>query len=553
MSKRIRLRRPRFSIGIDFGTTMSRLCYVPNYHKGPYEPPYVKPVRSVVLPNPTPEREPKIYSWLLGKNAINNRSPDIFRRFKLDIGKMQEVTIHPFFDDPDQTIDMRPEILAARIMWELYQYASRVNNTELAKYRDITVTVPAEWNATQREATLTAAKIAKFGEVNLIEEPVAAYLARTAYPTNEVLKKAQSVLVFDYGGGTLDITVIHRPDNRGLPYIASRSMEHKELGGEFIDDLLSEKLVVGEKVWNDLSRGDQYYIADITRQLKESLNPRNLERKPNFSANWNEEIDLKEGKYHYQKGELVLCYDDIEKQLKPVMHRVEEYIHSAMVKAKSFGIEGIEAVIMVGGSSYLRVVQDLIRAVFGGKTFGVDIFLDKPEKLVAIGAALYQSSLDSRKKIFQLRVPMLTYLEYTVTANDNEESKPRTKELGGIEDRLPIHYVAPPTVPIPKNTTKIAGVVKQEHAYSDEQPDVIERFELEEHNGKADRLRLGYKIDLNGRITCWKPALVLGISPVAIEESRHYDWLNIDHEKQFRKYTIDNPDPLNPIQLEEVK
>jgi molecular chaperone DnaK (HSP70) len=521
---------PKFSVGLDFGTTMSRLCYIPR-RAGLYRAPPVQPVRSLVSPKPTGGNS---YRWIMGGPARNQG--EFFSRFKLKMGTMQP--IHPDGDSESQ-IAIRSEIIAARVMWDLYERARRVNNTNLPKHSDVTVTVPAEWSAQKREATIAAAKIAGFKIVTLIEEPVAAYLTLMEYEIDQRLTNARNVMVFDYGGGTLDITIIHKPDDRTLPYVIGRAMQDEKIGGEHIDRLLCRDLVVDKKVaWDNLSPQDQFRLADITRQLKEFLNPRNLDAESLFEARYRESFDLFDIDDFYEPGEIVLVYDEMREKLEStILRKVEKCIWDALHSAGLSDSQDIDSVIMAGGSSYLRVVHDLIREIFVGKDFGEGVYLDEPEKIVAVGAALYQLSLDRKEQRFQLRVPMRTYLE---CPGDD------VVELANVQDILPLKPKAPPTYKIPRGTERIRFLVKQEHTYSGKQPDTVEQVRFEGYSGKADRLRLEYEIDPNGRFVNWKPALIIHQSTKLITgTSRQYDWLDIDYTEKANEYTIHKPDPLS--------
>jgi molecular chaperone DnaK (HSP70) len=520
----------KFSVGLDFGTTMSRLCYIPR-RDGLYRPPPVKPVRSFVSPKPTGGNS---YLWIMEEPA--RKEGEFFSRFKLKMGTMQP--IHPD-GYPKSQMAIRPEIIAARVMWYLYERARRVNNTNLPKHSDVTVTVPAEWNAQKREATIAAAKIAGFKTVTLIEEPVAAYLTLMEYEIDQRLTNAKNVMVFDYGGGTLDITIIRKPDDRTLPYVIGRAMQDEKIGGEYIDRLLCKDLVVGKKmVWDNISPQDQFDLADITRQLKEHLNPRNLDEDPLFEARHRESVDLRDIDDFYKPGEAVLVHDEMRDKLEDtIVPKVEKCIRDALHSAGLSDSQDIDGVIMAGGSSYLRVVHGKIREMFLGKKFGNGMYLHEPEKIVAVGAALYQSSLDRKEQRFQLRVPMRTYLK---CPGDD------VVELANVQDVLPLKPKAPPTYKIPRGTERIKFLVKQEHTYSGKQPDTVEQVRFEGYGGKADRLRLEYEIDPNGRFVNWKPALIIHQSTKLITgTSRQYDWLDIDYTEKANEYTIHKPDPLS--------
>ena len=490
-------RVPKYSIGIDFGTTTSRICFIPN-ERGITIPQSVHPIRSWVTPVPRDVKGK--YNWYTGESVIG-RFWDHYSKFKLKIGLMENLTLTPL--KMGEEISFRPEVISASIIRSLWGHACQINS-ELVKYRNLTITVPAEWNAIQRQATIMSARIAGFTNVQLIEEPVAAYLAVTEYHDNDALRKARNILVFDYGGGTLDVTVIFRPERNKAPYIIGRSMIEGEIAGEVIDYELS-KAVLGEDQWNKLAQIDRNYFANIVRQMKEGLNPKDLSNQPPSFFPWKDEILLPISQQIFTQGSLSLSYEQMYQVTKPLADKARHCIETAILKAQLDVID-IDAIIMVGGSSYLRTIQDEVRNFFPNKKdFSKGIYLENPEEVVAMGAALYQSFTDRHEKNrFQIRLPMETYLEYT----DNQ-GHVKSLKLGDSKDCLPLKPRIPKYCPVPRNASSINWKVKQEHSYSFHEPDVVEQIVFEEYDGKGDQIRLDYSIDINGCISRWKPLLLL--------------------------------------------
>ena len=362
-------RTPKYSIGIDFGTTTTRLCYFDNTQELNV-PPSITPIRSLVTPIPRGYGKTNKYIWHVGEDVIHTHWAH-YSLFKLKIGEMESLVLPK--RKPDEIIEIRPELLAARVMWELY---TRVvaDKQELSDVKDVTITIPAEWSAIQRQATIMAGKIAGFSNISLIEEPVAAYLAILASHQSDQVTNAENILVFDYGGGTLDVTVIHRP-KKGLPYIIGRSMNSGDLAGEAIDLKLAKK-VVGSKIWDSLSDPDrdrdQRYLADIVRQMKESLNPE-PGKKAMSAAIWPDEVRLLDHPSTvFEKDSLILRKEDLDEILEPFANEAIKHIEAAIQisripNKKKAAIKDaitkndIQAVLLVGGSSYLRRIQDEIK------------------------------------------------------------------------------------------------------------------------------------------------------------------------------------------------
>ncbi|MEM4724377.1 MAG: Hsp70 family protein [Candidatus Hadarchaeum sp.] len=429
---------PEFSIGIDFGTTTTRLCYLDN--RVSYQvAPRVEPIRSIVAPRQTKDKK---WIWFSGESVLE-KGLDHYSCFKWKMGCMEEITLEPSVQG-GEPIKMRPEILAAHIIWVIYTKVCE-DRRDLRNCKNVTITIPAEWNAIQRQATILAGRIAGFSNVHLIEEPVAAFLAINEFHPDDRLKQAENTLVFDCGGGTLDITVIHRPDRskshafgrqteaaavRGdpgsaarlskwhvfgrrteaLPFVSGRDTNAGELAGEAIDQKLAAE-VIGESNWKQMSPIDQRYLANIIRQLKESLNPKDRSKDPLHEASQSKVVILPDSKREFEPGTIRLTIGQLNKVAEEIAERAREIIQGAL---KSAGIHSsdIEAVVMVGGSSYLRPLQKVIATEFPKLEWGRGLYLEQPEEIVAIGAAMYQADLDHGRQRFGLRMPMETFLDY---------------------------------------------------------------------------------------------------------------------------------------------
>ncbi len=526
-------KRPRFSIGLDFGTSTSRLCYFDNtaYVQ---TPPRIQPLRSLVTPLPLDASGH--YSWHSGEDVITKFWAH-YSRIKSEMGTLKDIELTPK-RRPDETIAFRPEIIAGHLMWALYTRECNARR-ELRGIRDVTVTVPAEWNAIRRQATVKAAQIAGFKNVHLIEEPIAAFIAMNEFRPDDRLREARHTLVFDCGGGTLDIVVINRPSPDSLPFESGRATNPGQLAGEAIDEALSA-LVVENAIWEEIRSydDDRRALADIVRQQKEFLNPRDRGQQQMAEAPWPERVELPSSKIVLEK--LVLTLDQMNSVTKQFATEAQAVIRAALKQANLGSSKEVGAVIMAGGSSYLRSMQELIRNEFELLDWDNGIYLHQPDELVAIGAAMYQSDLDRGHKRFRLRLPMETFLSYQEKAGDGFEW--REKPLGNPKEHvLPFHSRWPhPVVPIPKGLKDISWTLEQRYSYSTDVPDVIEQITFRNDNGHADKLKVKFDFDLNACLRTWEPTLILRDGPVTTGSLRHYDWLKKDASALAREFQIDN-------------
>lgn len=532
---------PEFSIGIDFGTTITRLCYLDN--RVSYQVvPTAEPIRSIVAPRQTKDKK---WIWFSGESVLE-KGLDHYSCFKLKMGCMEEITLEPSVQG-GEPIRMRPEILAAHIIWVVYNKTCTVKQ-ELDNYKNVTITIPAEWNAIQRQATVLAGRIAGFRNVHLIEEPIAAFLAINEFHPDDRLKRAKNTLVFDCGGGTLDITVIHRPDRskwhvfgrrtEALPFVSGRDTNAGELAGEAIDQKLAAE-VIGESNWKQMSPIDQRYLANIIRQLKESLNPKDRSKDPLHEASQSKVVILPDSKREFEPGTIRLTIGQLNRVAEEIAERAREIIQGAL---KSAGIHSsdIEAVVMVGGSSYLRPLQKVIATEFPKLEWGRGLYLEQPEEIVAIGAAMYQADLDHGRQRFGLRMPMETFLEYEKEVHS--EYRPEKLTIAHPKENrfLPISSRWPkPIVAVPKGLTEINWPLKQKHSVS-KAVDVIERIVFKDYSGRPDHVKLEYRFDRNGCLEIWKPSLILQGVPTKTDSRRLYDWIDKDPDELATDYSICN-------------
>jgi molecular chaperone DnaK (HSP70) len=528
---------PEYSIGIDFGTTTSRIAYVDNFSVGGGAyPPMLPPAPSLIHVS----GKEGDYKWAIGEAALNQ--PWFYSKFKLHMANREPMTATDH-GGTSSRFGMHAEILAARVISELtHQAVEKVSG--LVNCKDLVITVPAEWNAKQRQATVLAGKIAGFSKVLLLEEPVAAYLALSSVFANDVVKRAKNILMFDYGGGTLDITLIHKPDN-GLPYVAGRSMDDKVLGGEHLDRLVAEK-IIGKDVWKTCTPREKSFLArQVARPMKELLNPTSLETERPASATNPKSVEIRSLGITYPEDTLKLKRQELDNIMAEYMGRFQTCLDAAIniidVKKEIFKEASldkrkkeIDAVFMVGGSSYLRKVQETVLDYFDQTEFGQKIFLEQPEKVVAYGAALYKSYRDHREKRFSIRMPMKTYVKIP----GGEDIV-----LGDVpESTLPIKSKKPPKAhPVPETATEIYWKVYQKHTYGDDEPDVVQTVRFQKSNGQSERVRLNYEIDENACLSYWRPELQRDqnkVVDIGVPSEEQYHWADEDPVALAKKYSV---------------
>jgi molecular chaperone DnaK len=263
---------------------------------------------------------------------------------------------------------MSPPEISAMVLAKLKQAAEDYLGE---KVTDAVITVPAYFNDAQRQATKDAGQIAGLNVLRIINEPTAAALA---YGLDK--KKDETIAVYDFGGGTFDISVLEVGE--GVVEVKSTNGD-THLGGDDLDDRIIEWLAAEFKKVEGLDLSKDRMAL---QRLKEGAEKAKIE----LSTALETEINLpfisadQSGPKHLQvkltRAKLELLVDDL---LQRTMAPVKQALADAGVDPKS-----IDEVVLVGGSTRMPKVQQLVKEFFGKDPHkGVN-----PDEVVAVGAAI---------------------------------------------------------------------------------------------------------------------------------------------------------------------
>ncbi|MEX2280503.1 MAG: molecular chaperone DnaK [Acidimicrobiia bacterium] len=296
--------------------------------------------------------------------------------------------------DWKQTIagkDYTAQEISARILMKLKRDAESFLGDAVT---DAVITVPAYFNDAQRQATQEAGQIAGLNVLRIINEPTAAALAYGLDKESD----DQTILVFDLGGGTFDVSVLDIGD--GVFEVKATAGDTK-LGGDDWDDAVTKWLVTGFK--NDHGV-DLSADRMASQRLKEAAEKAKIE----LSSVSETEINLPfitataEGPLHLQ---MKLTRSEFQKITEDLLDRVKGPFRQA-VKDAGVKVSDIDHLILVGGSTRMPAVQELAKELTGGKDphRGVN-----PDEVVAAGAAIQAGVLKGDvKDILLLDVTPLT-------------------------------------------------------------------------------------------------------------------------------------------------
>ena len=264
--------------------------------------------------------------------------------------------------------DFSPEEISAQVIRKLITDAKDYLKQDITK---AVITVPAYFNDSQRQATVDAGKIAGLEVLRIINEPTAASLA---YGLDK--KQNETILVFDLGGGTFDVSVLEVGD--GIFEVLSTAGD-TNLGGDDFDKALVRWLVEDfqEKEGTNLTKDIQALQRLTEAAEKAKIELSNVDKTtinlPFITAD-------KTGPKHIQKD---LTRENFEILCKNLIERCSIPVEKALKDAK-LDQSGIDEVVLVGGSTRIPAIQQLVESLTGKKpNRSVN-----PDEVVAIGAAI---------------------------------------------------------------------------------------------------------------------------------------------------------------------
>jgi molecular chaperone DnaK len=280
-------------------------------------------------------------------------------------------------DSPNAGKQFAPEEISAQVLRKLKDDASKYLGEEVTQ---AVITVPAYFNDSQRQATKDAGKIAGLEVLRIINEPTAASLA---YGLDK--KANETILVFDLGGGTFDVSILEIGD--GVFEVLSTSGD-SHLGGDDFDkkivDHMAAEFMKAEGI--DL-RKDKQALQRLTEAAEKA--------KIELSSATQSDINLpfitatQDGPKHL---ELTLTRAKFEELCADLIDRCRIPVENALRDAK-LPKEKIQEVVMVGGSTRIPAVQQLVKNLMGkDPNQGVN-----PDEVVAVGAAIQAGVLSGEK------------------------------------------------------------------------------------------------------------------------------------------------------------
>ena len=360
----------RKAYGIDLGTTYSAIAWK-NPNTG--APEIIADNHQTgldTLPSAVFYREDG--TVLVGANAKEDgvTQPDrLMQFFKRWIGRNGDPKREIYSVDGEEK---DPIQLSAVVLGKIKEYAKLAGH----EVQDVVITCPAYFDFMQQDATRKAGEIVGFNVLGIINEPTAAAIN---YCYNRY-EEDQTILVFDLGGGTFDVTILKvtkkEDDSRKVDVIASAG--NAMLGG-YDWDLELEKLF--QQKYNDqfgCEWSDELYylVKGEIEGLKKKL------------SNDDKATFKKPDPITGEKIKLEVTREEFEQATAYLLQRTKDYLDTAMNQA-GMDNEQIDLVLLVGGSTRMPMIKDMLF-----DRFGVDhVIMNEPDKDVAKGAAIIAANM----------------------------------------------------------------------------------------------------------------------------------------------------------------
>ncbi|HEX2805840.1 MAG TPA: molecular chaperone DnaK [Kineosporiaceae bacterium] len=275
--------------------------------------------------------------------------------------------------------------ISARILGKLKRDAEEYLGE---KVTDAVITVPAYFNDAQRQATKEAGEIAGLNVLRIINEPTAAALA---YGLDKG-KEDELILVFDLGGGTFDVSLLEvGKDDDGFSTIQVRATSgDNHLGGDDWDQRIMDHLVQTVKSSTGLDLSKDKIAMQRLREAAEQA-------KKELSSSTATSISLQylsmteNGPVHLDEK---LTRAQFQQMTADLLDRTKAPFR-AVIKDANVQLSQIDHIVMVGGSTRMPAVGDVIRELAGGKEPNKGV---NPDEVVAVGAALQAGVLKGERK-----------------------------------------------------------------------------------------------------------------------------------------------------------
>jgi len=371
-------------IGIDLGTTNSVVALM----EGSAPKVLINASGSRLTPSVVAftEKKERLVGQIAKHQQVTNPENTVFsiKRFMgrrhNEVSSEEKIVPYKITGGPEELVKINatgkeytPPELSAMVLQDLKKTAEDYLGEEV---KSAVITVPAYFNDSQRQATKDAGKIAGLKVERIINEPTAAALA---YGIEK--KKNAKVVVFDFGGGTFDISILDIggfEEEGGVVEVLSTNGD-THLGGDDLDEAVINYLADEFKKTEGI---DLRKDAMAHQRLKEAAEKAKCELSTQLESTVNLPFITADasGPKHLQ---ISITRSKFESLIEPVLERLKQPCQTALADAK-LSSGDISEILLVGGSTRIPKVQEIVKNVFGKEpSKGIN-----PDEVVALGAAI---------------------------------------------------------------------------------------------------------------------------------------------------------------------
>ena len=353
--------------GIDLGTTYSCIAYVDEYGKPVTVP---NQENSPVTPSVVFfETGGSVSVGDVAKQALESDPDLVCSTIKRQMGNAD------FVFNANGT-DYKPETVSSLILAKLAKDASEKLGEEV---KDVVITCPAYFGLDEREATKKAGEIAGLNVLSIINEPTAA-----AISYGLKAEEPQTVMVYDLGGGTFDVTII-KVDSGVIEVIATGG-DHN-LGGKDWDAEI-QKYAIDQYVQQTGGSADDIYddtvaLGDLELKSEQAKKQLSQREKTSFRLNG---------------AKIEISVDQFENNTASLLQSSIDKTRNTMNEAAAKGVTHYDKILLVGGSTFMPQVKKRLEQEFAGTPIE---FCD-PNESVARGAAIYGQNLEAYQRALEI-------------------------------------------------------------------------------------------------------------------------------------------------------
>lgn len=366
--------------GIDLGTTNSAICRM---EQG---------VPAIIRSDCGMETMPSCVSFKkggtirIGQSAYTDLGKDKLRALKKKSAMASNSCIEfkrymgsdITFSNANAEHQWSPEELSAQILKTLCSF---VSDDEV---KAAVITVPAKFTVNQKDATLEAARLAGIKQVELLQEPIAASIAYGLKAED----KNGIWMVFDFGGGTLDVALVHVSD--GIMQVFDTEGDNY-LGGKNIDESIVSKIIlpkITQRYALDLSDSEQYNLFTNAlkveaEKVKNKLSYSNSDTIYLEAGDWGEDEDGEEIEL-----EITITRQELEDTIRPILQKAVDVCKTLMIR-NNISYDKLSHLILIGGPTFIPLLRKMLKEQV---TTNVETGIN-PMTAVATGAAIYASTI----------------------------------------------------------------------------------------------------------------------------------------------------------------